>query len=1045
MGDIMRPVPFKELITRIFEEYTQDRSIFAISESQFFQKTASTKADIFGESCETVLGPAAGPHTQLAQNIITSYLTGGRFMELKTVQILDTLEVEKPCIDADDEGYNTEWSTEYTVPKAYDEYVKAWFILYMLEELFQLRKGNEKSFIFNMSVGYDLKGIKSPKVDVFINDLIDSKTNEVFQGYVKELEALIEDGSFLKGTGLEGRLSSLKGLPAAISPKMCNQVTLSTMHGCPPDEIEAICMYMLSEKKLHTFVKLNPTLLGFQTVRKILDGLGFTYVALKEESFDHDLQYNDAIGMLQRLMDKAQEEGLKFGVKLTNTLGTVNNKGALPGDEMYMSGRALFPLSINLAAKISQAFHGELPISYSGGASQFNVEGIFETGIRPVTLATDMLHPGGYLRMKEMAAQLENSSAWNMEKIDVAKLQKLAEESLSGKYTRKEWRGSDYARVDKDLPLFDCYIAPCVAACPIHQDIPEYIRFVQQKKYKEALDVIYERNALPSITGHICDHQCMFSCTRLDYEGCVQIREIKKIAVKNGFEEYKKHWTQPEKNKGVKVAVIGAGPAGLSAAYFLTREGFDVTLLERRESAGGVVEHLVPRFRIPQEAVKHDIQFVEAHGVKFQYGVNPEFKLADLKQAGYTYICLGMGAEAVKDFALKGDNKNLIPSLQFLDDYHKDPKSRALGKHVVVVGGGNTAMDSSRAALRADGVESVTVVYRRTEQEMPADRESYEEALEDHIQFMFLTNPEEFYADGTLICRVMKLGELDQSGRRRPVPTEETVKLHADTLITAIGENVDLNTLSASGLKMGTKGWPEINEETLETVEPGVYLIGDAHTGPSTIVECIAEARKAADAICRQEDPNWSRDISFKREFAEEDILQLSRRKGILKDFIDPKSTYDVESFGTVEGARCLECNYICNKCVDVCPNRANIVIPVENGDGFTDPLQILHLDAYCNECGNCGTFCPYNGNPYLDKFTIFNLDEDFENSENPGLFIHGSDVKLRLGSEVHAMSIQENGALSGLEPPHAHFASVKKVIATVYNKYNYLLGTVGK
>ncbi len=263
MGDLMRPVSFKDLVDRMFSEYRKDRTIFGIAKSQFFKKEGENKLSIFGESCETALGPAAGPHTQLTQNIVTSYLAGGRFMELKTVQILDELEIDKPCIDARDEGYNTEWSSEFTLTKAYDEYVKAWVILYMFEKLFDLNAGSERSFIFNMSVGYDLEGIKNPRVDKFINDLIDSSDNEVFQSCLKELDALVAEGTFLNGTGLEGNLDRLKGLSAKIPAQLCSQITLSTMHGCPPKEIEAICNYMLSEKKLNTFVKLNPTLAWF--------------------------------------------------------------------------------------------------------------------------------------------------------------------------------------------------------------------------------------------------------------------------------------------------------------------------------------------------------------------------------------------------------------------------------------------------------------------------------------------------------------------------------------------------------------------------------------------------------------------------------------------------------------------------------------------------------------------------------------------------------------------------------------------------------------
>ena len=1042
MSDLMRPVPFRELIERIFREYRQSQTIFGIHKTQFFKKTGDKSLTVFGEKCSTPLGPAAGPHTQLTQNIITSWLTGGRFFELKTVQILDTLEVEKPCIDAEDECFNTEWSSEYTLVKAYEEYAKAWVILHLFEKLFNLDQTAERSFIFNMSVGYDLEGIKNKRVDRYINDMIDSGSNESFLGYIRELEEIISRKDVFKGTGLEDRIGVLKDVPSKIPHSLCNQITLSTMHGCPPKEIEDICHYMLTEKKLHTFVKLNPTLLGFDRVRSVLDNLGFSYVGLSEEAFSHDLQYTDAKGMLHRLFDTAAAEGLQFGVKLTNTLGSVNNKGVLPGDEMYMSGRALYPLSINLAAVISREFDGKMPISYSGGASQVNVENIFATGIRPITLATDLLQPGGYLRLKSMVELLEDSPEWDMDAIDVEKLEKLASDALEIDYTKKEWRGYDKASVNEDLPIFDCYVAPCVVACPIHQDIPEYIKLAGEGRYAEAVELIYDKNALPSITGHICSHQCQYSCTRLDYEGTVQIREIKKIAILNGFENYKKKWTAPKLDKEKKIAVIGAGPAGLSSAYFLSREGYKVTIFDKHESAGGVVDHVIPRFRISKEAVLHDIKFIEAHGVEFVFGADPKIDIKKLKTEGFEYIILAVGAEGIRAFPIDGDNKNIVPSFSFLQDFHKDPSKISLGRNVVVVGAGDTAMDAARAAKRITGVESVTVVYRRAEEQMPASPEEYEEALEDGIPFMWLRNPEKFDSDGTLTLRVMELGEKDASGRRRPVPTEKTETLKVDTLIPSIGETVDAELLKSAGFTPDERGRFK-TDGNLMLSEKGVFLIGDGRTGPSTIVECIAEGRKASDTICRKENPDWTSRVSYAFLQGLNNEQDVRNKKGDLKDSLDRKMEYDTAEFAKTEASRCLQCNFICNKCVDVCPNRANVNLRI---DGFKDEYQIIHIDAYCNECGNCGTFCPYNGKPYKDKFTVFSREDDFANSENNGFLVSGNNVRLRLAGSLYNLSIDEKGILYGdNEPSHSDYPDVKRVVAALYSDYKYLLGPVGE
>jgi len=451
MGDVMRPVPFKQLLRWITEEYRSQWTIFGIPESQFFIKENGKSIQIFDESCATPVGPAAGPHTQLTQNIIAAYLVGGRFFELKTVQKLDSLHFEKPCIDARDEGYNTEWSTELSLEQAYDEYVKAWILLHFIEAVFDMHVTTKQSFIFNMSVGYDLEGIKTPGMDSFINSLTNASGNPLFKRYLEELSSFIRGANFSEVLHIKGKVKNLKSISRKISPYIARSVTLSTMHGCPPKEIESICKYLMEEKRLHTFVKLNPTLLGYKLVRKILDKLGFNYINIKESSFTNDLQWDDAIGMLKRLSKVATECGRNFGVKLSNTLGTVNTLGVLPGEEMYLSGRILFPLTITLASRLSREFEGTLPISYSGGASQLNILQIFETGIKPITLATELLKPGGYLRMAEIARKLEPiiEEKRQPEVIDVEKLDRLAKEALRENYYRKDWRGTKkvFARI----------------------------------------------------------------------------------------------------------------------------------------------------------------------------------------------------------------------------------------------------------------------------------------------------------------------------------------------------------------------------------------------------------------------------------------------------------------------------------------------------------------------------------------------------------------------------------------------------------------------
>ena len=1039
----MRPIPFGELLTRIMGEFRNHDSIFSIDKAQFYKDDRKNTVNVFSQSCTTPMGPAAGPHTQLSQNIVASYLVGARFIELKTVQIMDHLEIAKPCIDARDEGYNVEWSTEYTLEKAYDEYLKAWIVLHMIESAMEGKVVEKPSFIFNMSCGYNLEGIKQEKMQIFIDSMIDAGKKPLFDEYINEAKALLDEG-ILEGSDWEGREECVRKTLDKISRNICPSVTVSTMHGCPPKEIEAICSYLLTEKKLDTFVKLNPTLLGYDTVRKVLDDLGFNYVVLKRESFEHDLQLSDAKAMLHRLVELAGKEGRKFGVKLTNTLGNVNPQDVLPGDERYGSGRILLPLSTRVALILSEEFNGTLPISYSGGVSALSVKELFEIGIHPITLATDMLHPGGYAKMKQLCEICKEApEAWKKETIDVSRLRKFVETVSSPKgIAGKEFRGTNSSKVGTPLSLFDCYVAPCVEACPIHQPIPEYVALAGEGRLAEALSLIYTSNALPNITGWICDHQCQNHCTRMDYEGPVQIREVKRIAAEKGFDEFKASmWEKPDEPADVKAAVIGAGPAGLAAAYFLALAGFDTSVFEKEKNAGGVVANIIPEFRIPLEAVEKDVQFIKDNGVKFNFGTEKTIK--ELRDEGFEYIFVGVGATASNDPHVSGNGPR-ESAISFLLR-SKNGEKIDLGKNVVVVGGGNTAMDAARMAIRTQGVESVTVVYRRSQSEMPADREEYEMALSDGVKFLFLANPSDV-TDGIMNVKKMVLGEKDASGRRKPVESGETFSLDCSYMISAIGEKADQNVLDAIGV--GEEG--------------KVYIIGDTKTGPSTVVRCIASAQSAVDdAIDKVYEDILSQDDDEKECDCEGECTCSSQEEEVIEEDedIDEIRSEEDDFFASIrekkssvllsasktskdflktEAKRCLECSYYCNKCTEVCPNRANVMLDMRDTGLFDDPFQILHLDAYCNECGNCAAFCPHDGGPYLKKFTLFSRLDDFENSTNSGFYCENDQVKIRLDGKIIDGEIDKDGKLVADVPEE-----VKAMVETVFVSYSYLLGPV--
>lgn len=829
----------------------------------------------------------------------------------------------------------------------------------------------------------------------------------------------------------KGNPSDLAQLPERITPHLVRSVTLSTMHGCPPEEIESICQYMLREKQLNTYVKLNPTLLGYPRVREILDGCGFSYVQLDEAAFGKDLQPEQALSMLERLSAIGREKKLNFGVKLTNTLGTRNHKGRLPGDEMYMSGRALYPLAINVAAFLSRHFDGTLPISYSGGANQFTIGALFETGICPITMATDLLKPGGYLRMKACAELLDKADGWSQKRINVELLNKLAEEALTADWSQKAWKSRDEIDAGGLLPLTDCYVAPCVTACAIHQDIPEYLRLAGEGRYADALEVIYRRNALPSITGHICDHQCQSNCTRLDYEQALDIRKIKKVVTEKGWETWRQRWFKPEgSGNRHPVAVIGAGPAGLSAGYFLARAGHQVTLFEREKNAGGVVRNIVPRFRIPAELVEKDIEFIRNHGVKFEFGVNDDLTIDKLRAHGFTSICVAIGAGLSAPFTLAGGNQHVYRSFDFLRQFNAGQAK--LHGDIAVVGGGNTAMDCARSALRLPEVNSVTILYRRDGDSMPAWPEEIAEAREDGVTFCLLVNPESFTPDGQMRLRVMKAGEPDASGRPQPQPTDEVQTCHFDAVIAATGERPDSGVLKRLGLPVDDKGQVTANPQTLETALPGVFMIGDVQSGPSSIVGAIGGARKATDTILARENIHSHLTPPYRLNTNPQTI---AARKGLIA--VQQVDCDAMDAFARQEGNRCLSCNYVCAKCVDVCPNRANVALAVP---GYQSRHQILHLDALCNECGNCAQFCPWQGKPYTDKVTVFSLQSDFENSTNPGFLLGEHEAQLRLNGKTWRLALDDNRRLRDVPDDLQEMASL---IHFVQDKHQYLLGQV--
>ena len=381
MDDLI-PIPFPILIRRLLGELDAKKTIFDLPSHRFFKCDAAFDlgVTIHGQRASTPFGPAAGPHTQLAQNIVLSWLAGGRFIELKTVQILDELSIARPCIDMETVGYNIEWSQELRIQQSLQEYVKAAMLIEMAKTA-----GMGPGFpdtVFDMSVGYDLAGIQSPKVRAFIDGMLDASA------LVEQLRKQIpEDHAHLRDLDYPTRIS--------------DTVTLSTFHGCPPGEIEAIAEHLLRDVGLNVVVKLNPTLLGRDDLNAILhERLDYTDIIVPDEAFANDPTWEQVQGIVDRLGRMAERLGKGFGVKFTNTLLVRNHKTFFPSDasEMYLSGPPLHVLAMTLVGRFRKVFGDRYPISFSAGIDAANYADAVALGLKPVSVCTDLLKNGGYAR-----------------------------------------------------------------------------------------------------------------------------------------------------------------------------------------------------------------------------------------------------------------------------------------------------------------------------------------------------------------------------------------------------------------------------------------------------------------------------------------------------------------------------------------------------------------------------------------------------------------------------------------------------------------------
>jgi glutamate synthase (NADPH/NADH) small chain len=410
-----------------------------------------------------------------------------------------------------------------------------------------------------------------------------------------------------------------------------------------------------------------------------------------------------------------------------------------------------------------------------------------------------------------------------------------------------------------------CKVPKCVEGCPVGIDIPAFIRHVRENKFSESLDKIREKNSLPAICGRVCpqEDQCMGKCI-LGVKGePVNIGALERFVADQENKEKRKSVKKP--STGKRVAVVGSGPSGLTAAAELAKMGYEVTVFEALHAAGGVLMYGIPEFRLPKDIVRDEVRYVESLGAKIETNVivGKVIKLDELFKNGFDAVFVGSGAGLPMFLGVPGENLsgiysaneflirvNLMKAYSF-PEYATPVK---VGKKVVVIGGGNVAMDSARSALRLGG--EVTVIYRRTEELMPARRDEVVNAKEEGIKFVFLANPTRFIGDEKgwvkkVECVRMELGKPDESGRMRPVVMSGSeFLLDADTVVVAIGQKPNPLAVRGEGeVKVSLHGTIVANPETGETDMPGVFAGGDIVTDNATVISAMAGGKKAAQAI----------------------------------------------------------------------------------------------------------------------------------------------------------------------------------------------------
>jgi NADH-quinone oxidoreductase subunit F len=471
--------------------------------------------------------------------------------------------------------------------------------------------------------------------------------------------------------------------------------------------------------------------------------------------------------------------------------------------------------------------------------------------------------------------------------------------------------------------------APCQSACPAGVDVPGFIALTGEKRYQEALQLHRERNPLASICARVCFHPCESKCRRGSLDDTVSIRSIKRFMTDQERGLQVPQVMKNPRNAGRKIAVIGAGPAGLSCAYFLARMGYQPTVFEAQDKAGGMLVQTIPSYRLPRKILEKEVYLVQSMGATIKTGkrLGADFTLTSLRDLGYEAVFIGVGAQLSMKLGIPGEEAGgVTDALEFLREYNLRGKT-AVGRKVVVIGGGNAAIDAARTALRL-GAQSVTIVYRRTREEMPAWAEEIQEAQNEGAKLLLLTAPVSIAVKNGRVsgvhCRPMTLGEFDASGRRKPVASvnHDDFVVEADQVIAAIGQKVDTSAVF-DGIALTTtpRHTLEVNRADGRTSVPWIFAGGDAASGPSSVIEAVAAGERAAAGIDGyfngKSNAFWRRERDVRTNFdpdadpvshgrRKQPALPVDKRAG---NFEEVEQAWN-EQVSVDQAKRCLRCDY---------------------------------------------------------------------------------------------------------------------------------------